>query len=76
MARPLTATYDLKAPYVVERDDRDDGSICYNIFDHRLESYRFVCSVSDEGGANKRARRDAYLIVQGLNLLVQQGLEK
>lgn len=76
MARPLKKTYRPDAPYEVERDDREDGSICYNIFDYRPESYRFVCSTHDEGGTNKHAKRDAELIARGLNLLVQQGLEK
>lgn len=75
-ARPLTKTYQPDAPYVVTREDEDDGSIRYVIFDERPESYRFVCATYDEGGTDGNARRDADLIARGLNLLVQYGLEK
>jgi len=74
--RPLRATYQPDAPYVVERDDEEDGTIRYMVFDHRPESYRFVCTTNDDQGAYPHAKRDAELIAQGLNLLVEQGLEK
>ena len=74
--RPLKATYQPDAPYVVEREDEEDGSIRYLVFDHRPESYRFVCSTNDDGGAWPHAKRDADLIARGLNLLVQYGLER
>ncbi len=74
--RPLTRTYQPDAPYVVTRDDEDDGSIRYVIFDERPESYRFVCSTHDDGGTDANAKRDAELIARGLNLLVQYGLER
>lgn len=71
--RPLKATYQPNAPYVVEREDEDDGSIRYVVMDHRPESYRFVCDTND--GLDPNAKRDAELIARGLNLLVQYGLE-
>ena len=74
--RPLTRTYQPDAPYTVTRDDEEDGSIRYVIFDERPETYRFVCSTNDDGGTDTNARRDAELIARGLNLLVQYGLEK
>jgi hypothetical protein len=74
--RPLKATYQPNAPYVVEREDQDDGSIRYMVFDHRPESYRYVCGTNDDGGADPNAKRDAEMIARGLNLLVQYGLEK
>ena len=74
--RPLTKTYQPDAPYVVEREDQDDGSIRYMVFDHRPDSYRFVCSTNDDGGTDADAKQDAELIVRGLNMLVQYGLDK
>jgi hypothetical protein len=74
--RPLRATYQPDAPYVVEREDQDDGSIRYMVFDRRPETYRYVCSTNDDGGADPNAKRDAELIARGLNLLVQYGLER
>lgn len=74
--RPLRATYQPDAPYVVEREDQDDGSILYVVFDHRPETYRFVCATNDAGGTDPRAKADAELIARGLNLLVQYGLEQ
>ena len=74
--RPLPKTYQPAAPYVVTREDEDDGSIRYVIFDERPESYRFVCATNDDAGANPEARADADLIARGLNMLVQYGLDK
>jgi hypothetical protein len=73
--RPLRKTYSTTSPYVVERQDQDDGSITYEIFDERPESYRFVCGVSDDCGGNPYAKHDAEQISRGLNLLVQYGKE-
>jgi hypothetical protein len=73
-ARGVTNQSD--ASYVVEREDEEDGSIRYLVFDHRPETYRYVCSTNDDGGTNADAKRDAELIARGLNLLVQYGLER
>lgn len=73
--RPLRKTYSLTEPYTVTRDDEDDGSIRYVIFDERPESYRFVCSVGDDDGRNGYAKHDAEQIARGLNLLFQYGKE-
>jgi hypothetical protein len=87
--RPLTRTYQPDAPYTVTREDEDDGSIRYVIFDERPDSYRFVCATCDDAGQidteegspddhwpASTAKQDAELIARGLNLLVQYGLEK
>lgn len=73
--RPLKKTYQPDAPYVVERQDRDDGSITYEIIDERPDSYRLVSGVLDYCGDNPYAKHDAEQIVRGLNLLVQYGKE-
>ena len=73
--RPLTKTYQPNAPYVVSRQDQEDGSITYEIYDERPDSYRFVCGVSDDCGQNAYAKFDAEQITRGLNLLVQYGKE-
>ena len=72
--RPLKKTYQPSAPYAANRQDQDDGSITYEIFDERPDSYRFICGVSDYG--NPRAKHDAEQIARGLNMLVQYGMEK
>ena len=76
MARPLTKTYNPRAPYVVERHDDEDGAINYEIWDERPDSYRRLCTVSedpiddDEPSEDRgRAKRDAELIVRALNAL-------
>lgn len=69
--RPLRATYQPDAPYVVEREDDDDGGISYEVADSRPDSYRLVCIVPDSG----HAKHDAEQIAQGLNFLVQYGKE-
>ena len=73
--RPLTKTYQPNAPYVATRQDHDDGSITWEVFDERPDSYRFVCGVSDDCGMNAYAKHDAEQIARGLNLLVQYGKE-
>ncbi len=73
--RPLRKSYSLSAPYTATRDDEEDGSIRYVIFDERPDSYRFVCSVSDDDGRNAYVKHDAEQIVRGLNLLVQYDKE-
>lgn len=74
--RPLTATYQPNAPYAVEREDQEDGSIRYLVWDYRPETYRFVCATNDDGGTDPNAKIDAERIARGLNLLVQYGLER
>lgn len=73
--RPLTKTYHPNAPYVVEREDQEDGSITYEVLDERPESYRVVCHTSDDCGGNPYAKHDAEQIVRALNLMVQYGKE-
>lgn len=72
--RPLQKTYQPLSPYVVERNDQEDGSITYDIVDERPESYRFICGVSEHD--NNIAKHDAEQIARGLNLLVQLGKEQ
>lgn len=73
--RPLRKTYQLTAPYEVEREDLDDGSIAYNVVDMRPDSYRTVCTLDDDGGSDGYAKHDAEQIARGLNMLVQYGKE-
>lgn len=74
--RPLKATYQPNAPYVVEREDGDDGSIHYQISDTRPTSFRYIGSTVDCCGDNPYAKHDAEQIAKGLNMLVRYGLEK
>jgi hypothetical protein len=74
--RPLKKTYSPTEPYVVHREDQDDGSITYEIYDERPNSCRFVCGLSDDFGQHPYAKHDAEQIVRGLNLLVQYGKEQ
>lgn len=73
--RPLRKTYQPTAPYEVEREDLDDGTIAYHAVDMRPDSYRTVCTIDDDGGNDGYAKHDAEQIVRGLNLLVQYGKE-
>lgn len=73
--RPLQKTYRPDAPYVVSREDQDDGSITYDICDERPDTYRWVCGISDDGGRNGYAKHDADQIARGLNFLLQCGKE-
>jgi hypothetical protein len=73
--RPLTKAYQPNAPYVVRREDQDYGSITFEIYDERPDSYRLVGSTSDDCGGNPYAKHDAEQIARGLNLLVQYGKE-
>lgn len=74
--RPLKKTYQPDAPYVVRRQDQEDGTITYEIYDERPDSYRFICGVADYPGEGPYAKHDAEQMVRGLNMLVQHGLEK
>lgn len=73
--RPLQKTYSPTEPYVVHREDQDDGSISFQVYDERPDSYRFVCATSDDCSGNPYAKHDAEQIARGLNLLVQYGKE-
>ena len=73
--RPLKKTYQPNAPYAVERHDEDDGSISYEVWDERPESYRRVARTDDDLGRNGYAKFDAEQIARGLNFLVQCGKE-
>jgi hypothetical protein len=79
MVRPLQKRYSPTHPYVMERHDWDDGSISYEIWDHRPESYRRLCSIYEESDSEtwsdeeKRplhnAKSDAEMICRALNLM-------
>jgi hypothetical protein len=79
MAAPLRKTYSKSHPYVVERHDQEDGSITYEVWDHRPESYRRLCSINEQyesetySDEDRRpqhcAKSDADLIVRALNLM-------
>lgn len=73
--RPLRKTYQPLSPYEVEREDWDDGSISYEVYDVRPDTYRFVCAISDDHGRNPYAKFDAEQIARGLNFLLQCGKE-
>ena len=67
MAAPLKTTTH---PYVVERKDWEDGSISYEIWDHRPETYRRLCSVYEDLGMKRgQAKQDAELIIRALNFM-------
>jgi hypothetical protein len=74
--RPLRATYQPKAPYQVEREDWDDGTIAFHVTDMRPDTYRTVVTLNDNDGMNPFAKHDAEQIARGLNLLVQYGMEQ
>ena len=72
MARPLTKTYSPTHPFFVERYDQEDGSIHYEIWDHRPDTYRRLCTVcEDESPDRGEAKKDAELIVRALNMLTR-----
>lgn len=48
MPRPLSKTYDKTNPFVVERHDEEDGSISYEIWDTRPDSYRRLCVCQED----------------------------
>lgn len=75
--RPLQKTYSPAQPFVVERHDQEDGSIHYEIWDERPDSYRRLCTVTEDpvedceepNEDRGRAKRDADLIVRALNFM-------
>jgi hypothetical protein len=78
MARPLKKTYSSTHPYVIERHNQGDGSITYEVWDYRPDSYRRLCSLNEwnDGGDETEdgrdlstAKADAELIVRALNLM-------
>ncbi|MPZ19513.1 MAG: hypothetical protein GEV06_16575 [Luteitalea sp.] len=78
MIEPLRKTYSKTRPYAVDRYDEDDGSITYEIWDHRPDSYRRVCRVSEDpvddaeySPDRGQAKRDAELIARALNALLE-----
>jgi hypothetical protein len=73
--RPLRKQYSPQAPYEVEREDEDDGSITYHVADMRPETYRTILSKNDDGGSDPWAKHDAENVARAMNLLVQLGKE-
>lgn len=75
--RPLRKTYSPSQPYSVERHDQEDGSIHYEIWDTRPETYRRLCTVCEEPNEFEdepcedrgQAKKDAELIIRALNLM-------
>lgn len=75
--RPLRKTYSEAQPFVVERHDQEDGSIHYEIWDHRPDSYRRLCTVCedyvdddvDPDTDRGQSKTDADLIARALNFM-------
>lgn len=74
--RPLRKIYQPNAPYEVEREDMDDGTITFWVTDMRPDTYRTLAHTNDDMGRNPYAKWDAEQIARGLNMLVQYGMEK
>lgn len=81
MARPLSKSYDPANPFVAERHDWEDGSIVYEIWDHRPESYRRLCVCAEdyvdedddlEPSERGQVKKDADMIVTALNMVFGQ----
>lgn len=76
---PLRKKYYVLRPFVVERQDQEDGSIHYEIWDHRPDSYRRVCTVCEDycddiddcDPDRGQAKKDADMIVRALNATVR-----
>lgn len=77
MLRPLRKTYDSANPFVVERHDQEDGSIVYEIWDHRPDTYRRLCVCAedycdedvDPDTYRGQAKTDADMIATALNMV-------
>jgi len=79
MARPLKRTYDPANPFVAERHDREDGSIVYEIWDYRQDTYRRLCICAedylgdrdddDEPSDRGQVKKDADMIATALNTI-------
>lgn len=75
--RPLKKTYSPARPFVVERHDQEDGSIQYEIWDERPDTYRRLCVVaedynddSEDGDPDRgQSMKDADLIARALNFM-------
>jgi hypothetical protein len=68
MARPLRKTYSPSQPFEVQRQDRESGSIAYEVWDRRPASYRRLCTIYEEYSINRgQAKKDAELIARTLN---------
>ncbi len=55
-------------PITVERDDRDDGAIAYEIWDSNPNTMHRIAVLDDED--NRYAKNDAELIARAMNALL------
>lgn len=79
MVRYLRKSYDPMNPFVVEKHDQEDGSIVYEIWDYRPDTYRRICIcaedyVDEDGEADEetdrgQTKRDADMIATALNMV-------
>lgn len=77
MPRSLSRTYDPANPFVVERHDQEDGSIIYEIWDHRPDTYRRLCVCAEDMCEDDvepdtdrgQAKTDADMITTALNMV-------
>jgi hypothetical protein len=59
---------DIVKPFVLERHDDDDGSIDWEVWDHRPASYRRLLTLNDSpDNEGRNAKADAQRIVNALN---------
>lgn len=79
MGGPLNKRFDPMNPFVVERHDQEDGSIVYEIWDHRPENYRRLCVCSEDycdddvdPSDRGQVKKDADMIATALNMVYGQ----
>jgi hypothetical protein len=63
--RPVTV-----GPVDVQRQDRDDGYISYELWDTNPDTYHRICSVDEDD--NSDAKHDSELLARALNHLLGQ----
>lgn len=77
MARPLRTTYDPANPFEVQRQDQEDGSIVYEIWDRRPDTCRRLCVCAEDycdedvepNPERGQTKKDADMIATALNMV-------
>ena len=78
MVRPLDKSYDPANPFEVQRQDQEDGSIVYEIWDRRPDTYRRLCVCAEDyceddddldPSDRGQTKKDADMIATALNMV-------
>lgn len=76
MTRAIPLPRSITGPIKVERHDRDDGIIVYELWDYGGKTYHQVCVVSEDTSDNAKAEADFIALAMNNSIGALMAIER